>query len=63
MGCEAAHTGTDGGMAQKASDFSAIPLTPAEHRDYHQIGRKAFERKHGIVCADLVRDLQAIWSA
>jgi len=48
MGCEAAHVGHDGGMRQKASDTTCVPLTPAEHREYHQIGRKDFEKKYGI---------------
>ena len=40
---EAAHTGGDGGMAMKASDYSCIPLCPACHtfgpESYHVLGR------------------------
>jgi Protein of unknown function (DUF968) len=62
-GCEAAHTGTDGGMKQKASDYSCIPLTPEEHREYHQIGKAEFEAKYGIDCATLVKRLNHDWFA
>jgi hypothetical protein len=60
-GSEAAHTGTDGGMSMKASDFSCIPLTPEEHREYHRIGKRAFERKHEIDCQRIVERLNEIW--
>jgi hypothetical protein len=40
---EAAHTGSDGGMAMKASDYSCIPLCSDCHRlgqlAYHRIGK------------------------
>ncbi len=62
-GCECAHTGSDGGMSQKASDYSTIPLTQEEHREYHQIGKPEFERRHGIRCAELARALYAEWRA
>ena len=62
-GCEAAHTGSDGGMAQKASDLTVIPLTPEEHREYHQIGKAAFEAKYGISCAAIVKSLNHCWFA
>jgi hypothetical protein len=35
-------------MSQKASDYSCVPLTMAEHREHHQIGKREFERRHGI---------------
>jgi hypothetical protein len=60
--CEAAHTGTDGGMALKASDFTCIRLTWEEHREYHAIGKVAFERKHGMSCADVVWELNRAWA-
>jgi hypothetical protein len=60
-GCEAAHTGDDGGMRMKASDFSCLPLTPAEHREYHQLSRERFEAKHGIDCRQLVRQFNELW--
>ena len=59
--CEAAHTGSDGGMGMKSSDYSCVPLTFEEHREYHRIGRRAFERKHQISMASLVRDLNRVW--
>jgi hypothetical protein len=45
---EAAHTGSDGGMSMKASDYSCVPLcrdchTLSEHA-YHRLGRAQFER-------------------
>lgn len=46
--CQAAHTGHDGGMRQKSSDLTAVPLTPREHREYHRIGRAEFERRYGV---------------
>ena len=60
-GCEAAHTGDDGGMGQKAADYSCIPLTPIEHRRYHQIGRDRFELRFGISCRELVKRLNQLW--
>jgi hypothetical protein len=63
FGCEAAHTGDDGGMGQKPSDFSCIALTAAEHIEYHSIGRPDFERRHGINCRVLVRRLNSAWFA
>jgi len=60
-GCEAAHTGSDGGAKLKASDYSCIPLTPREHSEYHQIGKESFERKYGICCADQVERLNGVW--
>jgi hypothetical protein len=61
--CEAAHTGTDGGMSQKASDYSCVPLTAAEHRQYHQLGRGGFEARYGVNCRDLVARLNHCWFA
>src|ERR1700689_4938475 len=54
---EAAHTGYDGGMAMKPSDYSCIPLCKNCHTAgrgaYHRIGRPTFERIFGV-------DLQAV---
>jgi len=61
--CEAAHTGSDGGWGQKASDYTAIPLTPEEHLEYHRLGREQFESKYGIDCAKVVRSLNHCWFA
>ena len=62
---EAAHTGTDGGMAQKSSDYSCIPLCCHCHiagkEAYHRVGRRQFERNTGLVIKDLVITLNALW--
>ena len=64
-GSEAAHTGTDGGMSQKASDYSCVPLCPECHtlspRAYHRIGKDAFALSRGIDFAELVRELNRTW--
>jgi hypothetical protein len=63
--CEAAHTGTDGGMSMKASDYSCVPLCSACHTQapgaYHRIGKLAFERAHGVCLAAEVRLLNTIF--
>lgn len=61
-GCEAAHIGSDGGMSMKASDYSCVPLTPAEHREYHR-GRLTFARRHGVDLAREAARLYAAWQA
>jgi len=58
---EACHTGTDGGTAEKSSDYSCIPLTWEEHCEYHQIGRAAFEQRHNLNIRALVRRLNHCW--
>jgi hypothetical protein len=63
IGCEAAHTGRDGGMRMKASDFSVAPLTVEEHREYHAIGRERFEEKHGISFRAIVEEFNRQWIA
>ncbi len=60
-GCEAAHTGEDGGMAMKASDDSVIPLRPAEHREYHRIGKHSFADKYGLDYPAIRARLQREW--
>jgi hypothetical protein len=63
---EAAHTGTDGGMGQKASDYSCVPLCSNCHTQaaeaYHRIGKRAFEALHGSL-APVVARLNAEWAA
>jgi hypothetical protein len=56
--CEAHHVREDGhgGMGTKPDDSRVVPLTRDEHRDFHEIGKEAFELKHG---ADLEL---TIWS-
>jgi hypothetical protein len=48
-------------MSQKASDFSCVPLTVAEHREYHRIGRDAMETKYGVSFAVLVEQFNEEW--
>jgi hypothetical protein len=65
-GCsEAAHVGTDGGMSMKATDYSCVPLCSNCHTQapgaYHRIGKRAFERAHGLCFAVEVRRLNAAW--
>ena len=65
---EAAHTGSDGGMRQKASDYTCIPLcsdchTQAQHS--HHRDREACEARVlarlRMTIADLVKDLNREW--
>ena len=62
---EAAHTNVLGrrGMGQKTTDFSAIPLCAAHHREnldsYHLLGEKEFSHKHRIDLKELVLRLQS----
>jgi hypothetical protein len=62
---EAAHTGHDGGLSTKASDYSCIPLCPDCHRfgphAYHVVGRQAFVGRHSIDIDALVRRLNSQW--
>jgi hypothetical protein len=62
---EAAHTGSDGGMSQKAGDYSCVPLCWICHTGgrsaYHRIGRRAFERTNGIALEELVSELNQLW--
>ena len=62
---EAAHTGEDGGMSQKASDYSCVPLCSDCHTQapgaYHRIGKRAFERRHGLCFARIVAGLNREW--
>jgi len=57
--CEAAHTGSDGGQSQKASDLSCVPLFWECHREYHAIGKRGFEQDRGISFASVVQGLNA----
>ena len=62
---EAAHTNALGprGMAQKASDFSAIPLCSAHHRQgldsYHRLGEERFACEHRLNLPELVLALNS----
>lgn len=63
---EAAHTANDGGMAQKASDYSCIPLCNDCHQaapdSYHR-DREAFEARLESTVEVLVRRLNHCWFA
>lgn len=67
---EAAHTGSDGGMAVKASDFSCIPLCTdchtqaphSHHRDREACEARILER-HRLTIAELVQELNREWKA
>lgn len=61
---EAAHTGNDGGMSQKASDYSCIPLCTDCHTqapDSHHRDRQAFEQRIDVPA--LVARLTHDWFA
>lgn len=66
---EAAHTGSDGGTAQKASDYSCIPLCADCHQfaadSYHR-DRACCERRivarSDMTIIDLVKDLNGTWA-
>lgn len=59
---EAAHTGSDGGMRQKASDTSAVPLC----HDCHQAARISYHRNRAAMGIDweaLVRRLNDVYGS
>ena len=62
---EPAHTGTDGGMSMKASDYSCVPLCSDCHTQapgaYHRVGKRAFEQRHRISFARIVARLNREW--
>ena len=62
---EAAHTGIDGGMSMKASDYSCVPLCSDCHTRgplaYHLIGKRAFERVHNVRFASIAARLRKEW--
>ena len=66
-GVEAAHTGADGGLRQKASDYSCVPLCSDHHTaaadSYHRLGREEFARRHDVDLKSLIRSLHHCWFA
>jgi hypothetical protein len=62
---EAAHTGSDGGMRMKASDYSCVPLCSDCHTQapgaYHRVGKRAFEVRCGISFEGVVERLRQEW--
>jgi hypothetical protein len=59
----AAHTGDDGGIAQKPSDYSCVPLCFLCHAEYDNGFHSGveFEMMHGISMKSIVRDLNRLW--
>lgn len=60
-GCEASHT-QNNGTSSKGSDYSCVPLTHEEHREY-DAGRDLFEKRYGLCMAELVKRLNHDWFA
>jgi hypothetical protein len=64
---KAAHTGTDGAMSQKASDYSCVPPCADCHTQapgaYHRTSKGTFERRHGLCFARIVAELNHEWQA
>lgn len=64
---EAAHTGSEGGLQLKASDYSCVPICMQCHTmapdSYHRLGRVGFEAVHQVDCRELVRRLNHDWFA
>ena len=59
---EAAHTGCDGGMSMKASDYSCVPLCASCHRTgvhaYHSAdGKRKMEARVGRAFAEIAAEL------
>jgi hypothetical protein len=49
-------------MSMKASDETVVPLTRKEHQEYHQMGKRAFERKYWLKFTHVSKRLQAEWA-
>lgn len=62
---QAAHTGSDGGIGQKSSDYSCIPLCEECHTlgndAYHVIGKVDFEVRWFLNLEKLVKKLNREW--
>lgn len=57
--CQACHTGPHA-IGQKASDYTCIPLTAEEHRQFDR-DPKGFAKQHGFDVPQLVQRLTRIW--
>ena len=57
--CQACHTGPHA-IGQKASDYTCIPLTAKEHREYDR-DPKGFASQHRFDVQELVRRLNRVW--
>jgi hypothetical protein len=64
-GVEAAHTGDDGGLSQKASDYTCVPLCHECHAEYDngQESKALFEAAAGVDMRAIVRHLNHTWFA
>lgn len=62
--CEIHHPRTGVGAARKSSHFDAIGLCPSHHRlsaeAIHVMGRKAWERFHGVTELELLAQVKAL---
>lgn len=58
FGVHVHHIRTGIGMGMRASDFDTLPLCPEHHQGMtgiHGMGRKAWERHHGITELELLK--------
>ena len=67
LGCmdkpsENAHVGAHAGMGLKGEADTVIPLCPAHHRQYHEIGRDSFATMHRMDYAYCARMTELAWS-
>jgi hypothetical protein len=54
--CAHVHRDTDGALGIKPSDRWTISLCWLHHREQHEIGEAAFERRHGIDMHELAQE-------
>ena len=58
------HIRTGVGAGRKSSHFDALPLCPLHHRlgpdAIHVLGRKAFERRHGVTELELLEEVREL---
>jgi len=57
------HIRTGIGMGRRASDFDTLPLCPEHHQGMtgiHGMGRKAWERHHGITELQLLQKTKEV---
>jgi len=52
-----------GAVGRKCSDRRAVPLTAEMHREYHAIGRDAFEQRYGVSFEREIIELNRIYDA
>lgn len=61
------HPRTGTGAGRRASNLDVIPLCPHHHRSsneaLHAMGRKAFERHHGVTELELLEDTKQLLEA